>query len=833
MSKRILDLSLALLALALASPLWLGVALAVALIDGAPVLHRATRVGAGGRLFTMYKFRTMVRWAADAGPAVTMGDDLRITALGRVLRGSKLDELPQLLNVVRGDMSLVGPRPEDPRFVASYTPEQRRVLTLRPGITSPASLAFRDEQALLAGGTEADYVERVLPAKLALELEYLAGRSLALDVAVLLRTLAALPPLTGAALAVRRHVPWMAVDAATVLLAFHAALALRFIDSGGRDPSGSGHALDLAVLPLALLWVTVNGAWRLNRRVWSFAAAGEVVLVFGASAMSAAAALAADVVAGVALGVRPLPVSVVVLGGFLTFTGIVCTRYRARLLRAVLRSSAVAGVVPRRAVVYGAGDAGQFVAWRLLSQPEGRAYRLVGFLDDDRAKRGLRIHGLPVLGGRDELESVVRSHRVDLVIVAISNVRGDQMRGILAACQRTDAQIKTIPNLFSLMSEAAAPLLREVRLQDLLGRPEAMHDGAACRELLEDRAVLVTGACGSVGAELCRQIARFRPARLVALDVNESGLYDLAIELRALSPSLDLRLVVGDVANAAKVEATFGRWPPDVVFHAAAYKHVPLMEEYPEEAARVNVEGTRVVLETALRAGAGRFVMVSTDKAVNPSSAMGASKRVGELLVLARGRSTAEDGGTLCTAVRFGNVLGSRGSVVPTFARQIQLGGPVTVTDAGMTRYFMEVSEAASLILQAATLTRGGDIFMLEMGERVRIDDLARKMIRIRGLRPCVDIPIVYTGIRPGEKLHEDLVLAGEVAEPTEHPLIYRLHSPATISERRLGQGIDRLLRTAAAVDRAQVTAALLALSRGEGVAEPDTVELVAVGEAD
>jgi FlaA1/EpsC-like NDP-sugar epimerase/lipopolysaccharide/colanic/teichoic acid biosynthesis glycosyltransferase len=780
LTKRAFDASVAAGALLLLSPLLLVVSALLLIIDGRPVLYRGERVGRDGLSFGMFKFRTMVPNADRLGPGVTMGADPRITRFGAGLRRAKLDELPQLLNVLRGDMSLVGPRPEDSRFVAGYTPEQLRVLDVRPGITSPASIAFRDEQSRLAGATEQDYLQRVLPLKLRLDLEYVEHQSLALDLSVLAQTAATLLPTASAQRLLRRYVPWFVIDGLTVAIAFYASLALRFagLHNAGAGGGQALRTLNVAIVPIVLLYLATEQVWGLNRRMWRYATASEVTLVLNVCLVATAIAVLVDLLAGLVLGVRDLPLSVVVLGGFLTFTGVVMTRFRGRILRAAWRRRPGTASTPTTTLIYGAGDAGHFVAWRLLTLPEGGAYHVVGFIDDDPRKFGLRIHGLPVLGGRLALPEIVRRRGVQLVVVAIVNIPGEALRDLVTVCQATDAQVKIVPSLVDQVRSSSGPLLREIGVGDLLGRRPAEVDRLACREILEGETVLVTGAAGSIGSELCRQIATFRPAYLLLLDNNESGLFDLALELRSGSSAPAVQPVVADVTDEAKLDHTLAQWRPTVLFHAAAYKHVPLMEEYPEEVVRVNVGGTRTLLASARRHHVSRFVLVSTDKAVHPTSSMGASKRIAEALVLdtaarARGRM-------LCTAVRFGNVLGSRGSVVPTFARQIELGGPVTVTHPDMTRFFMEIPEAAILILQAATLTRGGDIFMLEMGEGIRIDDLARKMIRMRGLRPDVDIEIVYTGARPGEKIHEELRFLDEQAEPTAHPMIRRLrgHAP-------------------------------------------------------
>jgi FlaA1/EpsC-like NDP-sugar epimerase len=369
-----------------------------------------------------------------------------------------------------------------------------------------------------------------------------------------------------------------------------------------------------------------------------------------------------------------------------------------------------------------------------------------------------------------------------------------------------------------LADSKVAPLLREPTAEDMLGRPPAVLDSQACRAVLTNRRILVTGACGSIGSELCRQIASFQPRSLIALDNNETGLYDLDIELNAQFPGLDLRVVVGDVTDRAKVEDLFRKERPEIVFHGAAYKHVPLMQRYPEEAVRVNIGGTLTVLEAARRHPCKRFVLVSTDKAVNPSSVMGATKRIAEVLVTTAPSAQALDVSMLCTAVRFGNVLGSRGSVLPTFAKQIELGGPVTVTHPEMTRYFMEIKEAASLILQAASLTTGNDIFMLEMGEHIRIDELARKLIRMRGLRPGIDILIEYVGIRPGEKLHEELIYSEEERERTDRSLIYRVNGQNGQAAEVLSR-IDEVLKMAAESRREALVETLLQLTQNGQIA--------------
>ncbi|MGQ9569078.1 MAG: polysaccharide biosynthesis protein [Anaerolineae bacterium] len=570
--------------------------------------------------------------------------------------------------------------------------------------------------------------------------------------------------------------PLAMLDALVVLVSLLLAWSARAVTT----PLAFSPLFLFAAVAVGTAWVT-NYAFRLYHRLWRYASAGEIVAIGAATATSAAVLFLADLLWP---GTRPVPLSVVLMGSLFAFVGFVSVRYRGRVWSGFRwRWRALRGEIPgarTRVLLVGAGEAGQLLAWRFLNHKGGERYQVVGFVDDDPAKQGMRVHGIPVLGDRHAIPNLVARHQVALIILAIYNIKSEDFRAILEICQETSAVIKVLPSVFQFIEgRGGLEALRDVRAEDLLGRKPAEIDLEACRSLLAGKRVLVTGAAGSIGSELCRQVVGFGPARLVMVDTNESGLYDLSVDLGGDGGDGSLHYIVADVTHRAKMRAVFAEHRPQVVFHAAAYKHVPLMEAHPDEAVRVNVLGTWVVADLAYRHGCERFVLISTDKAVNPSCVMGATKRLCEMLVTtADGRpqaATPGDRGPFFTAVRFGNVLGSRGSVVPTFERQIERGGPVTVTHPEMTRYFMTVEEAVSLVIQAATFTEGGDVFLLDMGEPVRIDDLARRLIRLRGLRPEVDIPIVYTGVRPGEKLHEELRSPEEELLPTPHPRIYRV----------------------------------------------------------
>jgi len=488
-----------------------------------------------------------------------------------------------------------------------------------------------------------------------------------------------------------------------------------------------------------------------------------------------------------------LPETLFVLDALFSLALVGGARIAARLLYEESRPVAAGGIV--RLLIIGAGDAAAAVLREIARMPEQR-YRVVGLLDDDPAKARQRLLGVPVLGPVSRLPRICPEYQIGEILIAMPAANNLEMQRIVSLCRATqmDADVhgsgglgapalrfRTVPSLQDILAgNAAATQMRDVSVNDVLGRDAVDMDLAAVGAMLHGQVVLVSGAGGSIGGELCRTICRFEPAQLVLLDKAENAIFEIERELRKSWPAVRLVAALGDITDAVRVEQVFADYLPSIVFHAAAHKHVPLAECNPGEAIRNNVFGTKTLADAAASAGVRNFVMISTDKAVNPSSIMGATKRCAEIYIqgLARRSLRTQDPGlsthpgTNFITVRFGNVLGSNGSVVPIFKQQIAAGGPVTVTHPEMRRYFMTIPEAAQLVLQAGALGKRGEIFVLDMGKPVRILDLARDLIILSGLRPDVDIPIVFTGLRPGEKLYEELSIRGEHMAPTRHPKI-------------------------------------------------------------
>ena len=561
---------------------------------------------------------------------------------------------------------------------------------------------------------------------------------------------------------------FVAADILVVGLSLMLAFWLRF--DGVIPPRYLAALAETFGLSIAVK-VPVLVLFQLYRFSWRHVGIRELLSVvlaclIGSAGLTTAVYLLRDVI-----GIAVFPRSVLAIDAALCLIGIGAVRFAgplSHLVFSTVRRSDLRG--RRRVLVIGAGDAGALLV-RAMQEDPTSPYLPIGYLDDDRRKLGLRIHGVKVLGPRAQLSRWTAAQRVGTVLVAMPSADPPVIRETVDLAKSAGIRdIKILPNLSQLYSgRVSVAELREVRPEDLLPRAPVRIETNAIEAFLKDGTVLVTGAAGSIGSEICRQVLRFGAARLVAVDFNETGLFYLEAELRQLFPDRAVDVCIADVRDRERVSAVLAEAAPRVVYHAAAYKHVPLMEAFPTEAVRTNVGGTRNVLEEACGAGAEAFVLISTDKAVNPTSVMGATKRVAEMMVRARG----EDTPMRCVAVRFGNVLGSRGSVLGTFRSQIERRQPITITHPDMRRYFMVTAEAVHLVLQAGVTGRNGEVLVLDMGEPVRIVDMAKDLIRFYGLEPDRDVPIVITGLRPGEKLFEELLTAEEGTEATSHKLLF------------------------------------------------------------
>ena len=561
---------------------------------------------------------------------------------------------------------------------------------------------------------------------------------------------------------IRKNILFGIADAALAAVALVVAFLLRF---DGTLPAEYGARLPYYLLLYAGLTLFFLNYERMYSFTWSFVGLKELTRLF--RALTYASGIFGLLVLLDTIGFfAGFPRSVILLSYLVSILLIGLLRIAKRFWLEFAH-----GAIPHGepTLIVGAGRQGEHLIRHLLGTPG--LYRIVGIVDEKSANQGLLIHGVPVLGSVRDLPRLVHDHDVKHVIIAFERDHAKLIRETVQIARDAGVtDVKIVPEYSELLGQKLSFRdLKEVSVEDLLGRDPARIDTEEIKQFLHGRMVLVTGAAGSIGSELCRQISQFLPAKLVMLDFNESGIFDLEHELRRSFPNAELVSVVASITDQPKMEAIMAAYQPEVVFHAAAYKHVPLMEEYPEEAARANILGTSYVALAAQKANVKKFVFISTDKAVKPLSVMGKTKRAAEIVV----KSLNAEGNTRFVAVRFGNVLGSRGSVVPLFEEQIRHGGPVTVTHPDMTRYFMTIPEAALLVMEAGAIGTGGEIFILDMGKPVKILDLAHELIRLSGYKPDEEIPIVITGIRPGEKIFEELLTAEEGSSATKWEKIF------------------------------------------------------------
>ena len=547
------------------------------------------------------------------------------------------------------------------------------------------------------------------------------------------------------------------------------------------------------VIPNTLLVLVVFSLSRLYVTLWSFAGGDELVRIFAASiivALVQTPLIFADVV--------NLPMSFPVLFAAVLFILTTVIRFSYRFIRKM--HFYFTRTPQRRTMIIGAGDAGALVI-REFKHSSRSQNKAVCVVDDDPNKVGRQIMGVPIIGGRDVIHAAVEHYNISEIILAIPTLSSKAKKDIWDICSHTKCKFKQMPGIYQLANgDVSIQEIRDIDIEDLLERDVIRVDMDGISDLIQGKTVMVTGGGGSIGSELCRQLASYQPKELIIFDIYENNAYAIELELRAKYPQLKLHALIGSVRDVARMDRVMETYRPSLVFHAAAHKHVPLMETSPMEAVKNNVFGTLNTATAAAKYGVEHFVLISTDKAVNPTNVMGASKRICEMIV----QSLAGTCDTCFAAVRFGNVLGSNGSVIPLFREQIKKGGPVTVTHPDITRFFMTIPEAVSLVLQAGAFAKGGEIFVLDMGRPVKIDDLARNMIRLSGFEPDVDIQVVYSGLRPGEKLYEELLMGEEGMAKTSNDLIYIGHKIQFDADqlyheldelKALSEGQDALLR--------------------------------------
>jgi len=568
------------------------------------------------------------------------------------------------------------------------------------------------------------------------------------------------------------------------------ALLIRFTLDGGSVPemyhlSAKNYSL-INVCVTLLIFLILN----LYNSVWSYASVMELVQILVACGLSTLVQAF-----GMQLLMYPIPRSYHILYCFLMVITTVITRFSYRILHIVknkLRRVNTGGRHVENTMVIGAGEAGSLIIQEIKTSHYLNR-RVVCIIDDNPSKKGKYLHGIKIVGSRDVIKEYVKKYDVDEIILAIPSAGAKTSSEILKICNETTCKLKVLPGMYQLINEeVSVSKLREVSIEDLLGRDTIKINLESVLSHLADKTVLVTGGGGSIGSELCRQIAKYKPRRLIIFDIYENNAYDIQQELKRKYPDLNLKVLIGSVRNTKRIEFVMERYRPDIVYHAAAHKHVPLMEDSPNEAIKNNVFGTYKTARAADKYGVNKFVLISTDKAVNPTNIMGASKRLCEMIIQTFSRYSK----TEYVAVRFGNVLGSNGSVIPLFKKQMEEGGPVTVTHPDIIRYFMTIPEAVSLVLQAGAYAHGGEIFVLDMGEPVKIADLAKNLIRLSGYTLGVDMEIKYTGLRPGEKLYEEILVDEEGLQKTENKLIY-IGKPLEFDEVHFLSELSRLEQAA------------------------------------
>jgi len=773
MMKRIFDIAIACLGLILFLPVFA----IIAIINGksyGEVFSKEKRIGRNFRPFTQYKFRTTQ--AEERGEVARILSPDRVRGVGKLLRRTKIEEIPLLWNVLRGDMSIVGPRPGAEKYVNLFKEDYKEILKIRPGITDIFSATFNDGDYKKENMAEEYYIPVLMPEKLKLAKDYARKASLKSDLKLIILTLVriyypytAIDRISKALSPYRRYV----VISAQILIAMAANYLAFLIRFEGNIPAYH-FGLFLRYLPLLILIrIVFLFAFKLDKGLWQYASVKDLTDI--SVTVSLGSGLFFFIVRA-AFGDLGYPQSIYFIDWLLN----VFLLGGVRLFRRIHTSRGKKWGAKKRVMIIGAGDAAEIVL-REIEHSRLCHYNVIGFIDDNPHKRGLKIRNITVLGTRKDLKVLVEKEQPEEFLIAIPSVSQPEFESIVLDLRQYGLPIKTVPSLGHILSgNTSLASIKAVEPEDILFRAPVNDTCVSIHSFFCGKRVMITGAGGSIGSELARQIASCRPANLILFERHEENLYRIDLELkqreeRNLKGENRIHSVIGDILDEKRLDEIMARFRPEVLLHTAAYKHVPLMEDNSGEAFKTNVIGTKIVSEKARQFGVERFILISTDKAVNPVNVMGMTKKVAEEII----RHLADDNrrftpSTKYITVRFGNVLESSGSVVPLFREQIRKGGPVTVTHPEITRYFMTIPEAVSLVLQATSMGNGGEVFVLDMGKPVKILDLAKRMISLYGYRLGVDMEISFIGLRPGEKLYEELFDEDEIIGKTSHPKIYR-----------------------------------------------------------
>ena len=782
MIKRFIDIIIAVIGFIFLLPLFIFVYCLLKLDNKGSAIRKDIRIGKHQKLIRLYRFQVYQNSDGFDPYQINTRIKVKYNRYGRELNLLGIDKLPLIINLLKGDLSLIGPPVENPKYVKYYTDEQKVVFSVRPGLWWPYNEGYSCPKQKKFSWDK-HYIRNILPEKIKQELSYIQDTGLGCDIRLLtniIRDATYKAIYNHFVKEAQTHNYFLPIDIILILLSYFLAYLLRFeLDI----PQHEFFIFLKSVTIVLIIRIGIFYTFGIYKNLWKYAGVRDLITIVLACTVSSILIITTLYVVGIVEHSR----SILFIDWLLCITLIGASRLSLRILS---ENSKPENKFRKNILIIGAGDVGD-MALRMLQFDSQDNYHVVGFIDNDYGVHGKTIHGLKVLGSYKEIPECVSIFRIDEVLIAVPKISSEEMKTILKYCKESNVRHRIVPAVSDLLNGSVhLAKFRNVEIADLFGREQVKLDLSAISELINGKRVLVTGAGGSIGSELCRHVSNLNPKCLILVDKNENYLHEIRCELESQFESLPLYCSLCSITNCRKLKLVFFKYRPEIVFHAAANKHVPLSDENPEEAIWNNVFGTKVLADTANEFDVQQFVMISTDKAVNPTSVMGATKRVAECYIQALSHHSK----TKFVTVRFGNVLNSNGSVIPIFRKQIERGGPITITHPDMERYFMSISEAVQLILQTVTLGKSGEIFILEMGKSIKILDMAIDLISQAGFKPFEDIPIKIIGLRPGEKKYEELVGRFEQRIPTSHANIKILKSDNIESLSQIESKLESLI---------------------------------------